>query len=171
MASESIVNIYIVYKLSSKTISSSNALKNSLFGATEVTKPNNTTDPQKYIYSGWGLACDRTSQFTHPNGGWIRNVIIFGADLSKSRHILNKTQSILILDRGSVQKLTDTTVYSEKTYSPNFTIENKTFCLSLHYNGDNCYLFVNGKRLLNLKQKTLKLKHGHWHISLFQSYK
>ena len=83
MASESIVNICIVFKLSSKTISSSNALKNSLFGATEVTKPNNTTDPQKYIYSGWGLAFDHMSQFKQPNGGWGRNVIIFGADLSK----------------------------------------------------------------------------------------
>ena len=27
-------------------------------------------------------------------------------------------------------------------YSPNFTVENKTFCLSLHYNGDYSYLFA-----------------------------
>ena len=47
IATGSIVNIYIVYKLSLKTISSSNALKNCLFGATEVKKPNNTTDPDK----------------------------------------------------------------------------------------------------------------------------
>ena len=25
-----------------------------------------------------------------------------------------------------------------------FTVANKTFCLSLHYNSDNSYLFVNG---------------------------
>ena len=30
-------------------------------------------------------------------------------------------------------------------YSPTFSAENKTFCLSLHYNGDVSYLFVNGK--------------------------
>ena len=30
-------------------------------------------------------------------------------------------------------------------YSPNFTVDNKIFYLSLHYNGDNSYLFVNGK--------------------------
>ena len=30
-------------------------------------------------------------------------------------------------------------------YSPNFSAENKIFCLSLHYNGNNSYLFVNGK--------------------------
>ena len=47
IAAKSIVNIYIVYKLSTKSISTSNALKNCLFGATEVKKTNNTTDPQK----------------------------------------------------------------------------------------------------------------------------
>ena len=32
-------------------------------------------------------------------------------------------------------------------YSPNFTIANETFCLSLNYNGDDSYLFVNGKEV------------------------
>ena len=38
-------------------------------------------------------------------------------------------------------------------HSPNFTVNNKTFCLSLHYNGDNSYLFVNGKEVINFKAK------------------
>ena len=38
-------------------------------------------------------------------------------------------------------------------YSTNFTVDNKTFCLSLHYNGDNSYLFVNGKEIINFKGK------------------
>ena len=38
-------------------------------------------------------------------------------------------------------------------YSPNFTIANKTFCLSLHYNGDDSYLFVNGKKVIKFKAK------------------
>ena len=42
-------------------------------------------------------------------------------------------------------------------YSTNFTVNNKKNCLSLHYNGDNSYLFVNGKESINLKQKILKL--------------
>ena len=29
-------------------------------------------------------------------------------------------------------------------YSINFTVKRKKFCLSLHYNGVNSYLFVNG---------------------------
>ena len=38
-------------------------------------------------------------------------------------------------------------------YSPNFTVSNKNFCLSLHYNGDNSYLFVNSKEVINFKTK------------------
>ena len=38
-------------------------------------------------------------------------------------------------------------------YSTNFTADNKKFCLSLHYNGDNTYLFVNGKEIINFKAK------------------
>ena len=47
IANNSIVNIYIVYKLSPKTINTNNALKNCLFGAIKADKPN--TDPDKYI--------------------------------------------------------------------------------------------------------------------------
>ena len=42
-------------------------------------------------------------------------------------------------------------------YSPNFTVDNKIFCLSLHYNGDNSYLFVNGKQVLNFKAKNSEI--------------
>ena len=42
-------------------------------------------------------------------------------------------------------------------YSVNFTEINKKFCLSLHYNGANIYLFVNVQKLLNLKQMILKV--------------
>ena len=38
-------------------------------------------------------------------------------------------------------------------YSPNFTVDNKKFCLSLHYNGDCSYLFVNDKEVINFKVK------------------
>ena len=38
-------------------------------------------------------------------------------------------------------------------YSTNFTVDNKKCCLSLLYNGDNSYLFVNGKEIINFKAK------------------
>ena len=43
-------------------------------------------------------------------------------------------------------------------YSPNFSAENKTFCLSLHYNGDDSYLFVNGKEITKFKAKDSEIK-------------
>ena len=42
-------------------------------------------------------------------------------------------------------------------YSPNFTVDNKTFCLSLHYNGNNSYLFVNGKQVIKFKSENSEL--------------
>ena len=38
-------------------------------------------------------------------------------------------------------------------YSQNFTAVNKKFVLSLQYNGDDSYLFVNGKQELKFKAK------------------
>ena len=38
-------------------------------------------------------------------------------------------------------------------YSINFTVTKKKFCLSLHYNGANSYLFVNGKEIVKFKAK------------------
>ena len=38
-------------------------------------------------------------------------------------------------------------------YSINFTKTNIKFCLSLHYNGSNSYLFVNGTEIHKFKTK------------------
>ena len=39
-----------------------------------------------------------------------------------------------------------TTLTAKKLYSINFIESNKKLCLSLHYNGTNSYLFVNGTK-------------------------
>ena len=38
-------------------------------------------------------------------------------------------------------------------YSIHFTVTKKKFCLSLHYNGTNSYLFVNGTEIIKFKAK------------------
>ena len=38
-------------------------------------------------------------------------------------------------------------------YSISFTVTKKKFCLSLHYNGANSYLFVNDKEIYKFKGK------------------
>ena len=42
---------------------------------------------------------------------------------------------------------------AEKKYSINFTLTKKKFYLSLHYNGENSYLFVNGTEIYKFKAK------------------
>ena len=43
-------------------------------------------------------------------------------------------------------------------YSINFTKENTKFCLSLHYNGANNYLSVNGTEIIKFKAKDSEIK-------------
>ena len=73
--------------------------------------------------------------------------------MSRSIHSTNKTKNILVLDKAFVQGLDDTTIYAEKLYSINFTKTNTKFCLSLHYNRSNSYLFVNGTEIHKFKTK------------------
>ena len=77
--------------------------------------------------------------------------------MSNSRHKTNKTQSVLIVGHGLVQKINYTTIYAEKMYSYNFTVDNKALCLSLHYNVDNSYLFVNSKEVTKFKATSSEL--------------
>ena len=45
-------------------------------------------------------------------------------------------------------------------YSINFTVTNKKFCLNLHYNGANSYLFVNGAEIYKFKAKDSEILVG-----------
>ena len=119
------------------------------FGAVTLTK---NADIEKYGYSGFGIGFDRRSSFSFPSGGFGQNVLIFGVDVSSSSHIDNKKKDILVLRRGPTQGL-EHTLTAEKMYSINFTVTSKKFYLSLHYNGANCYLFVNGTEIYRFKAK------------------
>ena len=136
-----IVNIYIVYELgASSSHNNDPTLKNCLFGAVTLTK---NADIDKYGYSGYGIGFDRKSSFSFPGGGFGSNVIIFGVDMNSSAHVDNKKKYIFILGKGPPQGL-EHTLTAEKMYSINFTVTKTKFCLSLHYNGANSYLFVDG---------------------------
>ena len=58
---------------------------------------------------------------------------------------------------GFVQGIHDTTLYAEKNFYRNFTDPGKKFMLSLHYNGDYSYLFVNCRQELKFTCKTDQL--------------
>ena len=71
--------------------------------------------------------------------------------MSSSPHIDNTKKDILILGKGPTQVL-EHTLIAETLYSIN-TVTKKKFCLSLHYNGANSYLFVNGTEIIKFKTK------------------
>ena len=72
--------------------------------------------------------------------------------MSSSIHIDNKKKDVLVLGRGPTQGL-ESTLTAQKMYSINYTVTKKKFCLSLHYNGANSYLFVNGREIIKFKAK------------------
>ena len=139
------INIFIVYEISKNyNISSYPTLENCSFGAVSLTKH---VDIVQYKYSGYGIGFNRKGEFSFGSNGFGRNVIIFWAGMSSSVHANNRTKNILVLGKDSIQRLNNTTIYAEKLYSINFTKTNTKFCLSLHYNGANSYLFGNGTKI------------------------
>ena len=59
----------------------------------------------------------------------------------------------LILGIGPAQGLGEHSLTAEKMYPINFTVTSVQFCLSLHYNGGNSYLFVKGTEIYKFKVK------------------
>ena len=72
--------------------------------------------------------------------------------MSSSAHIDNKKKDILVLGKGPTKGL-EHTLTAEKMYSIDFTVAKEKFCLSLHYNKANSYLFVNGTEIYKFKAK------------------
>ena len=56
------------------------------------------------------------------------------------------------MGKGPTQRL-EHRLSVEKMYSINFTEQSKKFCLNLHYDRANYYLFVNGKEIHKFKAK------------------
>ena len=102
----------------------------------------------KNNYEGYGICFDEGGTFTSGTITNGINVLIFGADMSFSIHANNRANNIYVLGKDFVQRFNDTTLCAEKIYKTNFTEPNKKFVLSLHYKGDNSYLFVNGTQEL-----------------------
>ena len=154
-----VINIYVVYKLDpiSSTRNTYYTIQNALFGAMKITK---NTDSSKNTYTGYGLCFDEGGEFGHTvrQGNFDRttnakNVIIFGVDMSSSIHATNRANNIYVMGKYFIQGINGTTIYVEKLFHNNFTEFEVKFGLSLHYNGDNSYLFANARQELKFKAK------------------
>ena len=115
-------------------------LKDCLFRGVKLA---NNAHPDNCAYTGYGIGFDSSSKLSLTDGSVIKNVTIFGVDMSSSKHIDNKKKDTLILGKGLTQGLDDTTLVVEAQYSINFSRSIAKFFLSMHYNGSNSSLFVN----------------------------
>ena len=79
------------------------------------------------------------------------NVINFDVDNSLSSHSDNRRNNFLILGDGPIYSINESFGSPEEKFNFNFTKPNTKFCLSLHYNADDSYLFVNGKEVFKFK--------------------
>ena len=121
-------------------------IKNCLFGAANITKNNDKT---KWVHSGYGVAFDGKGDWSFGNDS-AGNFVIFGVDNSSSYHSDNHKTDFLVLGEEDFG-ITGNFGVPGKRFSINFSKTKTKFYLSLHCNGDNSYLFVNGEKIYKFK--------------------
>ena len=109
-------------------------------------------DIDKYKYFGFGIGSHVFLYLMVV--GFGKNAIICGANMSSSVMLIIEKK--LILGKGPMQSLSDTTVTAGKEYSTNFTEQHKKFCLSLYHNRVNSYFFVNNVKTCKAKELQIK---------------
>ena len=82
--------------------------------------------------------------------------------MSSSVHANNKTKNILGLGKDFIQRIDNISIYAGKLNLINFSENNKKFCLRLHCNGANNYLFVNGTDIHKFKTKDSEIVTAHY---------
>ena len=112
-----------------------------MFGATNIVKHS---DKKKYVYSGYGIAFDEKGEWSFDDDA-ARNAVIFGVNNISSSHAGNFKNDFLMLGEGDTFGINGSFSALEEKFSINFSKANSKFCLSLHYNADNSYLFANEK--------------------------
>ena len=123
-------------------------------------KITKNTDSSKNNHTGYGLCFYEGGEFGHTvrqcnfdRTTNAKNVIILGINMSSSIHGTNRANNIYVMGKDFIQGINYTTIYAEKLFHNNFKEFGVKFVLSIHYNGDNSYLFANGRQELKFKAK------------------
>ena len=107
-------------------------------------------DISAFAYSGCRIAVDGAGSSSFGND-FTWNILNFGVDNCSLSHIVNHKNNFLVLDGGPTDYINGIVAAAEKKFSFNYSKAKAKFCLSLHYNGDNSYLLVNGKEICKFK--------------------
>ena len=128
---KTVVNIYIVYlMLNSTDAKGTDLMRYGLFGATGYDTKN------KLVGYGIGFG---TQKYTHDDGKEARDLVLLGT-----------SPNALVLGKGIIKVTTNDSiaVQAKNQVKTNWTIPDKKFVLSVHYNAtdDNSesFLFING---------------------------
>ena len=76
-------------------------------------------------------------------------------------HHLILIHCFLVLREGYTFDIDGSFGAPEKKFSINFSKAKTKFCLSLHYNGDNICLFVNGEKIYISLKELIKISNFH----------
>ena len=106
-----------------------------MFDATNIVK--NSNKEKSACISACGIAFDGKGSWNFGND-FAENVVIFNVDNSSSSHDNNRKNNFLVVGKGPAL------VHQRKSLAL-ILVQQTKFCLSLHYNGDNSYLFGNRK--------------------------
>ena len=79
-------------------------------------------------------------EFSLPGGSMGKNLIIFGVDIRSPVQIDKKKKDISVLGKGPTEGLDDTKLTVEVQHPINFSRSKTKSCLSLNYDGRNCFL-------------------------------
>ena len=118
-----------------------------MFDANIIVK---SCDKENWVYSGYGIPFDGKSTWSFGND-YAKNVVIFGVDNSSSSDADNRKNNFLLLGEGPIYGINKSFGSPEKKFSINFSKAKTKFCMSLHYNGDNSYLLLNGNGIFKFK--------------------
>ena len=80
----------------------------------------------------------------------LKMLAFFGVDNNSLSGADNLKNKCLVLDKGNTFGINGSFGAPEKKFSINFSKANTKFCLSLYYNANNNYLFVNEKKIFKL---------------------
>ena len=119
------INLHNTYEIKSWLYYFENGftLRNPLFGGVNLTK---NADPDKYSYSGYRISFDEYGSSSLPNWSFGTDLVIFGADMSSSLHMI-VIKDILMLGKGPTQGLDDTTLTTEVVFAISFIQQWKEF--------------------------------------------
>ena len=80
----------------------------------------------------------------------VKILLFFGVDNNSFVRIDNKKVDISVFGKGPTQGLENDN-NDRSSYSINFSRSQRKFCVSLYYNKNHNFLFVNAKKIYQLK--------------------